>query len=194
MQKYLQLNSEQKTDICAHWNYIDVSSENVFNHNPYDRLMLKKILLATIAVSLLIGAITLAKLGQFTAMGEAAQNMVLPPETVTAMLVEDRQWEQMIIATATVTAVQGVNVSAETSGRVTQIDFESGSLVKKGDVLIQLDTASEDAQLASAEATSAFAEASLTRVRKLNKQNLTSQDALDSAEAKVKETSRRRIT
>ena len=114
--------------------------------------------------------------------------MVLPPETVTAMLVEERQWEQMITATATVTAVQGVNVSAETGGRVTQINFESGSLVKKGDVLIQLDTASEDAQLASAEATSAFAEASLIRVRKLNKQNLTSQDALDSAEAKVKET------
>ena len=58
------------------------------------------------------------------------------------LLVEDRQWEQMITATATVTAVQGVNVSAETSGRVTLIDFESGSLVKKGDVLIQLDTAS----------------------------------------------------
>jgi membrane fusion protein, multidrug efflux system len=150
--------------------------------------MLKKILLATIAVSFLIGAITFTKLGQFTAMGEAAKKMVLPPETVTAMLVEDRQWEQVITATATVTAVQGVNVSAETSGRVTQIDFESGSLVKKGDMLVQLDTASEDAQLASAEATSALAESSLTRVRKLIKQNLTSQDALDIAEAKVKET------
>ena len=150
--------------------------------------MLKKIFLAIIALSVLIGAITFTKLDQFTAMGEAAQNMVIPPGTVTAMLVEDKQWEQMIIATATVTAVQGVNVSAETSGRVKQIDFESGSLVKKGDVLIQLDTASEDAQLASADASSAFAEASLTRVRKLNKQNLTSQDALDSAEAKVKET------
>ncbi len=150
--------------------------------------MLKKILLAAVAVSLLIGAITLAKLGQFTAMGEAAQNMVLPPETVTAMLVEDKQWEQTITSTATVTAVQGVNVSAETGGRVTQINFESGSFVNTGDVLIQLDTSSEDAQLASAKATAALAKASLTRERKLNKQNLTSQDALESAEAKVKET------
>jgi membrane fusion protein (multidrug efflux system) len=150
--------------------------------------MLKKILFAAFAVSLLVGAITYTKLGQFTAMGEAAQNMVLPPETVTAMMVQDQQWEQTIIATATVTAVQGVNVSAETSGRVTQIDFKSGSLAKKGDVLIKLDTASEDAQLASANATAALAKASLIRVQKLNKQNLTSQDALDSAEAKVKET------
>ena len=149
---------------------------------------MKKILFAAIAVSLLVGAITFTKLGQFTAMGEAAQNMVLPPETVTAMLVEDTQWEQTITSTATVTAVQGVNVSAETGGRVTQINFKSGSMVNTGDALLQLDTSSEDAQLASAEATAALAKASLTRERKLNKQNLTSQDALESAEAEVKET------
>ena len=93
-----------------------------------------------------------------------------------------------ITSTATVTAVQGVNVSAETGGRVTQINFKSGSMVNTGDALLQLDTSSEDAQLASAEATAALAKASLTRERKLNKQNLTSQDALESAEAEVKET------
>ena len=114
--------------------------------------------------------------------------MILPPETVTAMTVESEQWEQTIIATATVTAVQGVEVSAEIGGRVKRIAFESGSIVNKGDVLIELDTASEDAQLASAEATAALAKASLSRVKKLNKQNLTSQDALETAEAKVKET------
>jgi len=150
--------------------------------------MLKKILFAAVAVSLLVGAIIFIKLGQFTAMGEAAQNMVLPPETVTAMSVKSEQWEEKIIATATVTPVQGVEVSAEIGGRVKRIDFESGSVVNKGDVLIQLDTASEDAQLASAEATAALAKASLARVKKLNKQNLTSQDALETAEAKVKET------
>ena len=150
--------------------------------------MFKKILIAVVAVSLLVAAIIFTKLGQFTAMGEAAKNMVLPPETVTSIPVESQQWEETIIATATVTAVQGVEVSAEIGGRVKRIAFESGTLVNKGDVLIQLDTASEDAQLASAEATAALAKASLTRVNKLNKQNLTSQDALESAEAKVKET------
>ena len=150
--------------------------------------MLKKLLIAAVAVSLLLAAITFTKLGQFTAMGEAGKNMILPPETVTAMTIESEQWEQRIIATATVTAVQGVEVSAEIGGRVKRIAFESGSLVDMGDVLIQLDTASEDAQLASAEATAALAKASLTRVKKLNKQNLTSQDALETAEAKVKET------
>ena len=150
--------------------------------------MLKKIIITAIAVSLFIGAIIFTKLGQFSAMGEAAQNMKLPPETVTAMQVEDALWEQTIFATATVSAVQGVNVSAEAGGRVTRIGFESGADVKAGDILIQLDTASEDAQLASAKATAKLAKASLTRVRKLDKQKLASQDALDSADAKVKET------
>ena len=150
--------------------------------------MLKKILFAAVGVSLLVAAITFTKLGQFTAMGEAAENMMVPPETVTAMSMVQEQWEERITATATVTAVQGVEVSAEIGGRVKRIAFESGSIVNKGDVLIELDTASEDAQLASAEATAALAKASLTRVKKLNKQNLTSQDALETAEAKVKET------
>ncbi|MBT8118416.1 MAG: efflux RND transporter periplasmic adaptor subunit [Gammaproteobacteria bacterium] len=150
--------------------------------------MFKKIFFAVVGVSLLVAAIIFTKLGQFAAMGEAGENMLVPPETVTAMSMVEEQWEERINATATVTAVQGVEVSAEIGGRVKRIAFESGSMVNKGDVLIELDTASEDAQLASAKATAALAKASLARVRELNKQNLTSQDALDTAEAKVKET------
>ena len=149
--------------------------------------MLKKIIITAIAVSLLVGAIILTKLNQFSAMGEAAQNMVMPPETVTAMQVNSTQWEQIIFATATVTAVQGVKVSAEVSGRVTRIGFESGADVKAGNVLIQLDTANEDAQLASAKAAAKLASTNLARTRKLYKRNLASKGDLDSAEATVEE-------
>ena len=55
-------------------------------------------------------------------------------------------------ATATVSAVQGVTVGAETGGRVSEILFESGATVSQGDVLLRLDTASEDARLAAAQA------------------------------------------
>ena len=150
--------------------------------------MLKKMTLTAVGLAILAGAIAYAKLGQFTAMSEAAENMVVPPETVTAMTVTDAQWEQVITVTATVSAVQGVTVSAEVGGRVTQIAFASGAPVAAGDVLLQLDTASEEAQLASAEATAALAKADLVRVRKLGKRDLASEDAVDRAEAQVKET------
>jgi len=85
-------------------------------------------------------------------------------------------------------AVQGVTVSAEVSGRVSRIAFESGAMVAAGEVLLQLDTASEDAQLASAASAAELAQADLVRVRKLGKRDLASEDAVDRAEAQVKDT------
>jgi membrane fusion protein (multidrug efflux system) len=150
--------------------------------------MLGKVLLAAIGVCLLVGAIVYAKLGQFQAMGAAAEAMQVPPETVTAMTVEPASWEQTIPAVGTLEPVQGVTVSAEVGGRVTAIGFESGAAVAAGDVLVQLDTASEEAQLASAEASAALARADLTRIRALRERELAARDALDSAEARAKET------
>ena len=150
--------------------------------------MLKKLTLAIVGLVLVVGAIVYAKLGQFSAMGDAAASMAMPPETVTAVVANSAQWEQVISATATVSAVQGVTVSAEVSGRVSRIAFESGAMVAAGEVLLQLDTASEDAQLASAASAAALAQADLVRVRKLGKRDLASEDAVDRAEAQVKDT------
>lgn len=57
--------------------------------------MLKKLFLTAIVVAIVVGAIVYAKLGQFAAMDDAAENMLQPPETVTAMTVEQTQWELM---------------------------------------------------------------------------------------------------
>ncbi|MBB3229208.1 efflux RND transporter periplasmic adaptor subunit [Halomonas stenophila] len=149
--------------------------------------MLKKLLLAALGVAILVGALVYAKLDQFSTMGEAAENMVPPPETVTAMTVVEAQWEQSLPATATVSAVQGVTVGAEIGGRVTRIGFESGETVTAGEVLLQMDTASEEAQLASAEATAALARADFARARELARNNMVSREAADAAEARLKE-------
>lgn len=153
--------------------------------------MLKTLLLALLGVAVLVGGITFTKLDQFAAMGEAAENMVLPPETVTAMQVTATQWEQTLSAPATLTPVQGVEVSAETGGRVSRIAFQSGDTVNAGDVLVELDSSREQADLAAAEAAADLARIGLTRVRKLSKQKLASQDELDSARAGVKEANAR---
>lgn len=150
--------------------------------------MFKKILIAAVGVSLLVGAIVYIKFGQFAAMGEAAENMIMPPTTVTATTIENGDWEQVISATASVSPVQGVTVSAETEGRVTEIMFESADLVEKGQVLIQLDTSTEESQLASAEAAAAQAVIDLKRQRQLIKKKLASNDSVDQAETLAKET------
>lgn len=150
--------------------------------------MLKKILIAGIAVTLLVSVIVLVKLGQFGAMEEATSKMAFPPETVTASTAIDAQWEQFIPATASVSAVQGVLASAEVGGRVTKIKFDSGDSVIEGQVLVQLDIGSEKAQLASNKASASQARAELKRVRSLIAKNLISEDAVDRAITHVKET------
>ncbi len=150
--------------------------------------MFKKILVALVGVALLIGSIVYIKLGQFAVLGEAAENMVMPPTTVSSATITDSQWEQVISATATVSAAQGVTVSAEQGGRVTEILFESDAAVEKGQALLQMDTSTEESQLASAQASAALARTELARLRKLVQKKLSSQDAVDRASAQVKET------
>jgi len=150
--------------------------------------MLKKVFIAGLGITLLVGAIVYIKLGQFTAMGDAAKGMKFPPSTVTAVAISDSQWEQVIPATASVSVVQGVTLSAEVGGRITDIKFKSADTVEAGQVMLLMDATSEKSQLASAQAAAELARTELKRMRKLIKQKLASEDSVDRAEAQVKET------
>ncbi len=154
--------------------------------------MSRKLLVAVIVVAAVLGGLIYAKLDQFSALGDAAAAMQPPVLTVTAAEVIEAQWEQVIDATASVSAVQGVTVGTEVGGRVTEIAFASGQAVAQGQVLLRLDTSIEDAQLASAEAAAALAKTALARVHKLGKRDHAADDAIDRAEAKVKETAAQR--
>lgn len=150
--------------------------------------MAKKLIIAILGVGIIIGTIVFIKLGQFSAMEQAGANMVMPPTVVTAQKIETAQWEQSILATGTISALQGVTVSAEEGGRITKIFFESSDVVEAGQLLVQLDTATEIAQLASAKAAAELARIELTRQKKLLKQKMTSNEAVDRASAQLKET------
>jgi membrane fusion protein (multidrug efflux system) len=111
----------------------------------------------------------------------------MPPTVVTASPVTQQSWEESIESTGTLTAVQGVTVSAEMAGRVAKIQFESGATVKEGDLLVQLDTSTEEAQLRSAEANAAWAKATLDRARELRQSSTNSPSELDAADAQAKQ-------
>lgn len=111
----------------------------------------------------------------------------MPPQGVTTFVVEPRTIETSVSAIASLMAVQGATLSVEESGKVASVNFESGSLVNAGDVLVQLDTAVEEAQLKSAEAKSQLAQINLRRIRTLRPSNAASQSDLDGAEAQAKQ-------
>jgi membrane fusion protein, multidrug efflux system len=142
------------------------------------------LLLILVAV---LGPLALVRGLQIRAMMAAGQNAGMPPQTVTATQVTAENWENSISATGSLAAVRGVTVGAELGGKVVKIAFESGATVNAGDVLVELDTTTEQAQLRAAEATAALAKANLERARELRQSSTNSPAELDAADAQAKQ-------
>jgi membrane fusion protein (multidrug efflux system) len=88
-------------------------------------------------------------------------------------------------------AVQGVTVSADLPGIVDRIAFDSGKPVREGEVLAQLDTRQEQAQLAAVEAARDLARLNFERMKGLVDQGAISRADYDRAAAEQKETEAR---
>ncbi len=121
------------------------------------------------------------KLNQFRAMSAMPHDM--PATTVTSAPVKEEDWPPVLSAVGSISAVQGAVVSAELAGVVAEVKFQNGGEAKKGDVLIALDTSSEEAQLRTAEADLELARANLQRSRDLAARKVISKSELDAAES-----------
>jgi membrane fusion protein (multidrug efflux system) len=144
-------------------------------------------ILMLVTVAVFLGAIGFVKFRQIqTAIAQAAAYQP-PPEAVTTIVAHEEEWPATLHAIATVVAVHGVTVSADLPGMVSRIDFDSGRTVRAGDLLVQLDTSQERAQLAAAEAQRDLANLHLERMRGLLAKGVTSQSEYDEAEAASKQ-------
>ncbi|HEX7182233.1 MAG TPA: efflux RND transporter periplasmic adaptor subunit [Thermoanaerobaculia bacterium] len=149
--------------------------------------MWKRMVLMLIAVSVFLAAVGFIKFRQMQGAGAQAAAFQPPPEAVTTIVARQETWPATVSAIGSVTAVQGVVVSADLPGIVKRIAFESGRMVRKGDVLVQLDTSQEHAQLAAADAQRDLARLSLDRMRGLRDGGVISQADYDRAAAEAKQ-------
>src|SRR5947207_9881479 len=108
--------------------------------------------------------------------------MVMPPTTVSSATVKEEDWAPTLSAVGSISAVQGAVVSSELGGVVAEINFQSGGVAKKGDVLMRLDSSAEEAQLHTAEADLELAKANLDRERDLAARKVVSKQELDTAQ------------
>ena len=86
---------------------------------------------------------------------------------VTAITLKRQQVPVTLQAFGELRAARQVLLPAEVGGRVAAINFEAGRAVKAGAILVQLDDAIEQADLAAAQADAAFAQQQLQRASKL---------------------------
>lgn len=120
-----------------------------------------------LCVVLAILGIGFAKFKQIQAAIAMGKSFAPPPSAVTTLVLVYQQWEPTIRVIGSLKAVQGVQVSTDLAGIVAEIAFESGKPVKKGDLLVQLSSDQERAQLAAAQARRDLATLDAARKRDL---------------------------
>jgi membrane fusion protein (multidrug efflux system) len=141
--------------------------------------------LAILGLLLVIGGLVYVKFAQISmliGMGEAMAQSGPPPEAVGTTPATLQTWEASLPAVGTVASAKGVQISSEVPGVVKKIGFESGKLVKKGDVLVVLDSRVERAQLSSAQVRRDLANTNVKRSRTLGAAGAESQSQLDTDE------------
>ena len=149
--------------------------------------MRRRMVLMLASLAAFIAVIGFVKFRQIQAAIEQGASFRPPPEAVTTIVAQQEQWQASLGAIGTVVAVHGVTVSADLPGIVEKISFDSGRTVRAGDVLVELDTRQEQAQLAAAEAQRELTSLSMTRVRGLRAKGVTSQSEDDRADAEFKQ-------
>jgi membrane fusion protein (multidrug efflux system) len=146
-----------------------------------------KVFLALVLVVLVFLGLAGVKALQIKSLIDAGKAYVPPADTVSTAVVISQSWQDELPAIGSIAAVQGVTVTTEIAGTITEIHFESGSVVAKDDLLVRLDTSSEEAQLRALESQVELARINVERARKLRDGNTISQSELDTDEAALKQ-------
>lgn len=143
--------------------------------------MAKRMILMLVLVALAIGGLGFFKFKQIQGAMAAAASFAPPPTAVTTVTVKPEKWSSTFDVIGTMAAVQGVTVSADLPGTVDKIHFESGQWVKQGDILVELDTRQEKAQLANMEAARDLAHINFGRMQQLVQQGVFAKSDYDTA-------------
>ncbi|MFI5357590.1 MAG: efflux RND transporter periplasmic adaptor subunit [Opitutales bacterium] len=140
-------------------------------------------ILMLVAVLVLLGGIFGWWAYKGIKMGKAMAAQKPPPVTVSATVARGEAWQPKLHAVGTLVAVHGVVVTNELAGTIDRIGFESGQRVKPGDLLVSLDTSTDEAQLRSLKASMELARLTLARARQLAESNANAKADLDNAQA-----------
>jgi membrane fusion protein (multidrug efflux system) len=110
-----------------------------------------------------------------------------PPTAVPTYRVTSSPWQPALSSVGSLRALQGVLVSTDLPGIVSTIHFESGTEVKQGDLLLQLDSTEQEAQLRSSEARLDLARSELQRKQELLAKRAISPAEFDAAQADLRQ-------
>jgi membrane fusion protein (multidrug efflux system) len=150
--------------------------------------MAKRMILMLVVLAAIIGGLGFVKYRQVEAAIAQGASFQLPPTAVTTVVAQRETWPTTLSVIGTAAAIQGVTVGADLPGTIDKIHFESGQWVHEGDILVELDTRQERAQLANLEAQRDLARINYDRAQELVKSGVISRSDYDNASAQQKAT------
>lgn len=145
--------------------------------------MNKRFIIVIAACVVVFGGVFALQMMLRKGMNDFFDNMPMPAASVTAAEAQSFTWERGISAVGTARAVNGTQLTTQAAGIVTEIRFNSGDMVKKGDVLLRLDDATDRAELQALRAAAELSRLELERTRRLQNQGSVSKAELDRAQS-----------
>ncbi len=150
--------------------------------------MAKRMVLMLVVAAALVAGLGFIKYRQIEVAIAHGASFAPPPASVTTVVAQREAWPSTLTMVGTAAAIHGVTVSADLPGTVDKIHFESGQWVNQGDVLVELDTRQERAQLAYVEAQRDLARINYDRMQQLVKEGVIARSEYDNALASHKAT------
>lgn len=141
-----------------------------------------RFLIVIIFLGVVLGGIFGYKFMQFGQMKEKL-SQPQPPAIISATEARQEKWTPAIKAVGGTEAVNGIQVANEVPGVVEEINFESGDMVRQGDVLIRLNSDIDQAAVRTRRAEAQLARQEFERVSDLLPKRAVSQSDYDKAKA-----------
>lgn len=116
--------------------------------------------------------------------GQAAKQQGFPPAVIAATEVKQENWQPSLQSVGSLVAINGINVSTEVNGIVSEIIFKSGQPVEQGEILIRLDSSVDEAAVEALRAERKLTEVQFIRAKDLLKKNVMSKSEFDEAQAR----------
>lgn len=147
-----------------------------------DLIMIKRLIIVLVVLVLIIGGLAGLKYAQITQM-MAQMSQPRPPATIAATEAQSETWQPALQAVGSVVAVNGIELTTEVAGVVSEIPFVSGGDTEAGDVLLRLDARVDQAALEALRAEQRLAQVQFKRTADLLKRNAISKSDYDEAKA-----------
>lgn len=148
-------------------------------------VQLKRWLITVFSLLAIIAILGFVKFTQIKAAIAFGESFPEPSETVKTTVIEASNWQPELKVVAQITAKRSVQLRNEVEGIITKVGFSSGAAVNQGDVLLQLDIATETAQLEAINAEIELAKLDVKRASDLLEVRASSRDQLDRANSQL---------